>query len=112
MAEALLGAVVNEAVAKVMSIAADQIILAWGFKKQLKKLGETLGMIEAFLQDAEEKEIKNTSVKLWLERLEDVAYEAVDVLDEFAYEILRRKVEIRNQILRKVLDFLLVLDTL
>ncbi|NAW45009.1 hypothetical protein FGF76_23760, partial [Salmonella sp. gx-f4] len=54
MAEALLGAVVNEAVAKVMSIAADQISLAWGFKKQLKKLGETLGMIEAFLQDAEE----------------------------------------------------------
>ncbi|TYH20620.1 hypothetical protein ES288_A05G444700v1, partial [Gossypium darwinii] len=116
MAEALLGAVVNEAVAKVMSIAADQIILAWGFKKQLKKLGETLGMIEAFLQDAEEKEIKNTSVKLWLERLEDVAYEAVDVLDEFAYEILRRKVEIRNQILRKmankIKDILTSLDDL
>ncbi|XP_040946616.1 putative disease resistance protein RGA3 [Gossypium hirsutum] len=106
MAEALLGAVVNEAVAKVIPIAAEQISLAWGFKKQLKKLGETLGMIEAFLQDAEEKQTKNTSVKLWLERLEDVAYEAVDVLDEFAYEILRRKVEIRNQILRKVLDFL------
>ncbi|KAB2085699.1 hypothetical protein ES319_A05G416700v1, partial [Gossypium barbadense] len=102
MAEALLGAVVNEAVAKVMSIAADQIILAWGFKKQLKKL--------------EEKEIKNTSVKLWLERLEDVAYEAVDVLDEFAYEILRRKVEIRNQILRKmankIKDILTSLDDL
>ncbi|MBA0600800.1 hypothetical protein Gorai_003999 [Gossypium raimondii] len=98
MAEALLGAVVNEAVAKVIPIAAEQISLAWGFKKQLKKLGETLGMIEAFLQDAEEKQTKNTSV-----RLEDVAYEAVDVLDEFAYEILRRKVEIRNQILRKFL---------
>ncbi|TYI31359.1 hypothetical protein ES332_A05G446100v1 [Gossypium tomentosum] len=63
-------------------------------------------MIKAFLQDAEEKQTKNTSVKLWLERVEDVAYKAVDVLDEFAYEILRRKVEIRNQILRKVLDFL------
>ncbi|PPR85085.1 hypothetical protein GOBAR_AA35606 [Gossypium barbadense] len=106
MAEALLGAVVNEAVAKVMSIAADQIILAWGFKKQLKKLGETLGMIEAFLQDAEEKEIKNTSVKLWLERLEDVAYEAVDVLDEFAYEILRRKMA------NKIKDILTSLDDL
>ncbi|KAK8357802.1 hypothetical protein V6Z12_A05G441400, partial [Gossypium hirsutum] len=106
MAEALLGAVVKEAVAKVIPIAADQISLAWGFKKQLKKLGKTLRMIEAFLQDAEEKQTKNTSVKLWLERLEVVAYKAVDVLDEFAYEILRRKVEIRNQILRKVLDFL------
>ncbi|TYI85810.1 hypothetical protein E1A91_D04G022100v1 [Gossypium mustelinum] len=62
-------------------------------------------MIEAFLQDAEEKQTKNTSVKLWLERLEDVAYEAVDVLDEFAYEILRRKVEIRNQILRKTISY-------
>jgi hypothetical protein len=28
------------------------------------------------------------SVKLWLERLQDVAYDAEDVLDEFAYEIL------------------------
>ncbi|XP_017613751.1 putative disease resistance protein RGA3 [Gossypium arboreum] len=106
MAEALLGAVVNQAVAKVISITADQISLALGFEKQLKRLGETLGMIEAFLQDAEEKQTKNKSVKLWLKRLEDVAYEAVDVLDEFAYEILRRKVEIRNQIRRKVLDFL------
>ncbi|KAA3464551.1 disease resistance protein RGA2-like [Gossypium australe] len=106
MAEALLGAVVKEAVAKVISIAADQISLAWGFKKQLKRLGETLGIIEAFLQDAEEKQTKNNLVKLWLKRLEDVAYEAVDVLDEFAYEILRRKLEIRNQIRRKVLDFL------
>ncbi|KAA3464550.1 disease resistance protein RGA2-like [Gossypium australe] len=106
MAEALLGAVVNEAVAKVIPIANEQISLAWGFKKQLKKLGETLGMIEAFLQDAEEKQTKYTSVKLWLERLEDVAYKAVDVLDEFAYEILRKKVEIRHQIRRKVLHFL------
>ncbi|TYJ38234.1 hypothetical protein E1A91_A05G429900v1 [Gossypium mustelinum] len=106
MAEALLGAVVKEVGAKVISIAADQISLAWGFKKQLKDLGEKLRMIEAFLQDAEEKQTENTSVKVWLERLEDDAYEAVDVLDEFAYEILRRKAEIRNQIRRKVLDFL------
>ncbi|KAH1038127.1 hypothetical protein J1N35_039870 [Gossypium stocksii] len=106
MAEALLGAVLNEAMAKVIPIAAEPISLAWDFDKQLKRLGKTLGMIEAFLQDAEEKQINNNSVILWLKELENVAYEAVDVLDEFAYEILRRKVEIRNQIRRKVLDFL------
>nr|POF20998.1 putative disease resistance protein rga4 [Quercus suber] len=41
----------------------------------------------------------------WLQRLKDVAYDADDVLDELAYENLRRKVEIRNQMKRKVCFF-------
>nr|KJB20835.1 hypothetical protein B456_003G167600 [Gossypium raimondii]KJB20836.1 hypothetical protein B456_003G167600 [Gossypium raimondii] len=45
-------------------------------------------------------------VKVWLQRLKDVAEEAADVLDEFDYEILRRKLKIRNQIRRKLVDFL------
>ena len=45
------------------------------------------------------------SVSSWLQRLKDVAYDADDVMDELAYEILRRKVEIRNQMKRKVCFF-------
>ena len=44
------------------------------------------------------------SVKLWLQKLEDVAYEADDVLDEFAYENLRQKIEVGSQRKRQVLD--------
>ncbi|TYH23519.1 hypothetical protein ES288_A03G019800v1 [Gossypium darwinii] len=105
MAEALLGAVLEELVSKLISIAAEQTSLAWGFQKELKRLRDSLEMIEDFLQDAMESQTKEKAVKRWLTRLKDVAYEANDVLDEFAYEILRRKVELRNQIWRKVLDF-------
>ncbi|TYH23520.1 hypothetical protein ES288_A03G019900v1 [Gossypium darwinii] len=105
MAEALLAAVLEGVVSKLISIAAERIGLALGFKKELKRLGDSLQLIKAFFQDAEERQTKNEAVKVWLHRLKDVAYEADDVLDEFAYEILRRKVEIRNQIRRKVRDF-------
>ncbi|XP_052882059.1 putative disease resistance protein RGA3 isoform X1 [Gossypium arboreum] len=105
MAEALLGAVLEGVVSKLISITAERIGLALGFKKELKRLGDSLQMIKAFFQDAEERQTKDEAVKVWLQRLKDVAYEADDVLDEFAYEILRRKVEIRNQIRRKVRDF-------
>ena len=57
------------------------------------------------LADAERRQVSEELVKLWLWRLEDVAYDADDVLDELAYEILRRKVEIQNQMKRKVCFF-------
>ncbi|KAB2039025.1 hypothetical protein ES319_D03G184800v1 [Gossypium barbadense] len=106
MAEVLLGAILNEAVSKANSIATNQISRISNFKKELRRLGDSLEIMEAFLQDAEEMQTKKEAVKLWLQRLKDVADEAADVLDEFDYEILRRKLKIRSQIRRKVVDFL------
>ncbi|XVF37553.1 hypothetical protein REPUB_Repub20aG0018500 [Reevesia pubescens] len=105
MAEAVLSAVVKEVVSRVISIVTEQINVALDFKEELHRFGYLLEIIGAFLQDAEERQTKTNSVKLWLESLKDVAYDAGDVLDEFDYEILRRKVEIRNQMGRKVRNF-------
>uniref|UniRef100_A0A6N2KII3 NB-ARC domain-containing protein n=1 Tax=Salix viminalis TaxID=40686 RepID=A0A6N2KII3_SALVM len=68
---------------RVISIAAEGIRFAWGLEGQLQRLNKSLTMIQAKLQDAARR-------PLWLERLQDVAYDAEDVLDEFAYEILRK----------------------
>ncbi|TYH81367.1 hypothetical protein ES332_D03G195700v1 [Gossypium tomentosum] len=106
MAEVLFGAILEEAASKAYSIATNQISRIWNFKEELTRLGNSLEMMKAFLQDAEEMQTKNKAVKLWLQRLKDVAEEAADVLDEFDYEILRRKLTIRNQIRRKLVDFL------
>lgn len=57
------------------------------------------------LQDAERRKVTEVSVRLWLEKLQDVAYDAEDVLDEFAYEILQREVEIRNSLKGTVCSF-------
>ncbi|KAF7142097.1 hypothetical protein RHSIM_Rhsim06G0066400 [Rhododendron simsii] len=59
---------------------------------QLAKWSRMLEQIEALLADAEDKQMTNQrGITLWLEDLEDLAYDLNDVLDEFATEALRRK---------------------
>ncbi|XP_034219528.1 putative disease resistance protein RGA3 [Prunus dulcis] len=45
-------------------------------------------------------------MEMWVKKLEDIAHDADDVLDDYEYELLRRKVEIQNQMKKKVLNFL------
>ena len=52
-----------------------------------------LEIIDAVLEDAEEKQMTSQPVKIWVGKLRNVAYDVEDVLDEFATEVLRRKVE-------------------
>ncbi|KAL7204530.1 hypothetical protein ACSBR2_017576 [Camellia fascicularis] len=56
-----------------------------------------LAEIRAFLDDAEEKQIENRAVKMWLEELTDLAYDLDDILDEFAIEALARKLTPESQ---------------
>ncbi|KAJ0979009.1 hypothetical protein J5N97_014483 [Dioscorea zingiberensis] len=64
--------------------------------QELRKLEGTLRRITAFLRDAEEREVRDESVKLWLRELKTISYQADDLLDEYRYELLRRQVEERN----------------
>ena len=42
---------------------------------------------------------------MWVKDLEDVAQKADDVLDEIGYEVLRRKIELQDQMKKKVKSF-------
>ncbi|KAJ9160430.1 hypothetical protein P3X46_025831 [Hevea brasiliensis] len=97
MADMILSFVVDETLSRVLSLISDEIDLAWNVKKDLKELQESLNMIRAVLQVAEEQQTKRKPVRLWLEKLKDLAYEAEDVFDELAYENRRCKVEIQDQ---------------
>ena len=105
MAETVLSVVAEEILGRLISLATEQISLAWGFKDELMRLRESVEMIQDVLADAERRQVSDRSVMRWLQRLKDVAYDADDVLDELAYEVLRRKVEIRNHMKRKVCFF-------
>ncbi|KAM4105757.1 hypothetical protein ACB094_04G016600 [Castanea mollissima] len=105
MAEAIVTDVAKEILSKLIPLVTEQISLAWGFKEELTRLRQSVEMIQDVLADAERKQVTDLSVRRWLQRLQDVAYDADDVMDELAYEILRRKVEIRNQMKRKVCFF-------
>ncbi|XP_078165359.1 putative disease resistance protein RGA3 [Carex rostrata] len=65
-------------------------------EKDLERLMRTLERIKATLHDAEEREIRDCSVKLWLKELKKVAYDAQDVFSESSYEVTRLQVEARK----------------
>ncbi|XP_057995113.1 putative disease resistance RPP13-like protein 1 isoform X2 [Hevea brasiliensis] len=54
-----------------------------------------LRKIYAVLDDAEEKQLTNQLVKIWVSELRDLAYDVEDVLDEFATEALRRRLVVK-----------------
>ncbi|GAV85205.1 NB-ARC domain-containing protein [Cephalotus follicularis] len=68
-----------------------------GLEKKLHKLKKTLLTIEAVLGDAEDKQLTDRRVKLWLDDLRDLAYDAEDILDEFATDALARRLKTDRQ---------------
>ncbi|EEF37478.1 hypothetical protein RCOM_0723020 [Ricinus communis] len=97
MAEFLLGFALEEMLRRVSSLAVEGVILAWGCKRELKRLNELLTLIQAVLRDAEDRQERERHISVWLEKLKDVVFDAEDMVDEFEYEILRQRVEIGSQ---------------
>ncbi|KAH7843390.1 hypothetical protein Vadar_016010 [Vaccinium darrowii] len=71
-----------------------QVKLAWDFKKDLEKFCNKLEFIQGLLADAENRKITSAAMTVWLKRLKAATSDAENVLDELAYEALRRKVEV------------------
>ncbi|XP_007033673.2 PREDICTED: putative disease resistance protein RGA3 isoform X1 [Theobroma cacao] len=91
MAEAAM-VVAKGIVSGLSSVASEQIKIAWTFEDELKRLQDSLAMIQDVLQDAEDQQGSQRAVRRWLLKLREVAYEADDVLDELVYEDLRREI--------------------
>ncbi|XP_038722055.1 putative disease resistance RPP13-like protein 1 [Tripterygium wilfordii] len=92
MAESFLYSVPENIMGKIASLALQEVSLAWGLERDLKKLEDNLTIIKAVLLDAEEKQAHSQALRLWLGRLKNFCYDAEDVLDELEYEGLRKQV--------------------
>ncbi|XP_058184454.1 putative disease resistance protein At3g14460 isoform X2 [Rhododendron vialii] len=107
MAEAMLVPAAN-GILTLLSLVTKQIDNpikpAWDFKEDLEKLRERLEMIQALLHDAEKKKITSQTMVVWLKKLKAPICNAENVLDELAYEDLRRKIEVQNRMRNKVRD--------
>ncbi|KAH9679142.1 hypothetical protein WN943_027452 [Citrus x changshan-huyou] len=90
---------------KLGSFAYEELLLFSGVKNDLQKLKETLTAVKSVVLDAEEKQIHNYRLSVWLEKLKDACYDAEDVLDEFEVEDLRRQVMKQRSIGRKFRNF-------
>jgi len=91
MAEALLSAFLGVLFDRLASPDLLNFVRQEGLEKKLEKWSKMLPRIEAVLDDAEEKQENGVAVKRWLDDLGDLAYDADDILDEFATEALRNK---------------------
>ncbi|PRQ59861.1 putative P-loop containing nucleoside triphosphate hydrolase, leucine-rich repeat domain, L [Rosa chinensis] len=95
MGEAVLGAFLPVLLEK---LADREVIEYFGRlkgvdKKVLEKWRRMLTAIDAVLSDAEEKQLTQGAVKLWLDDLRDLAYDVQDMLDIFDTKMLKRRIE-------------------
>ncbi|XP_068304364.1 uncharacterized protein [Pyrus communis] len=90
MKDVFLGSFSAEGIlAKAASLTTEPLSLAWGLRKPLRILHETLSQIQIVVLDAPAKESVGPAVAEWVEELNDVANDADDVLDEINYEVVR-----------------------
>ncbi|KAL7169401.1 hypothetical protein ACSBR2_034445 [Camellia fascicularis] len=93
MADLLISPLVTSILRTLNSLVLKEFGIAWGLKTELEKLESTLSTIQAVLQDAETKRGKSEALKNWLRKLNDVAYDADNLVDEFMIEAQRRRMD-------------------
>ncbi|XP_044499351.1 putative disease resistance protein At3g14460 [Mangifera indica] len=71
--------------------------LVGGVDSEIKELENKLTRIGNLLRNMEDKQLPDDSQKNWFDNLQQWAYDAEDLLDEFAYEALRRKMKAQHQ---------------
>ncbi|KAM0005426.1 putative virus X resistance protein-like, coiled-coil [Helianthus debilis subsp. tardiflorus] len=91
MADALVSALVSEVVRTLSDAAKEEFALFRAFNGDILALKEDFEQIQAVLEDAEEKQVKEKAVELWLRRLRSASLKVEDVLDEVKTEALLRR---------------------
>ncbi|KAF2293550.1 hypothetical protein GH714_002619 [Hevea brasiliensis] len=91
--EAALSALMEALLAKLVLPEMLSFLRQGKVDAEIKKWEKMLRKIQSVLEDAEEKQMTNKQVKMWLSELQDLAYDVEDILDEFAMESLQRKLE-------------------
>nr|XP_048330703.1 disease resistance protein RGA2-like [Ziziphus jujuba var. spinosa] len=105
MAEAIPSSIAETIIRQLGKTAVKEIALFWGVEDELGQLEGTISIIKSVLVYAEKQQLQDEQIRTWLERLEDVVYEADDLADEFSTEALRRQVMTRNSMAKQVRIF-------
>ncbi|XP_004300938.1 PREDICTED: putative disease resistance protein RGA4 [Fragaria vesca subsp. vesca] len=91
MAEALVGVLVERLVSITLDKVGQELNLVIGVDKEIENLTLSLRKIEALLEDAEQRQVQDGSVRVWLSNLKEVSDAIEEVLDEWRYEILKQQ---------------------
>ncbi|KAH0741400.1 hypothetical protein KY290_034443 [Solanum tuberosum] len=85
MAEAFLQIVIEN----ITSFLEGELSLLFGFENEFENLSSRFSTIQAVLEDAQMKQLKDKAIKNWLQKLNAAAYKVDDILDECKYEAAR-----------------------
>ncbi|XP_010678706.3 putative disease resistance protein RGA1 isoform X3 [Beta vulgaris subsp. vulgaris] len=97
MAESFIVEATMAVLTTVLGRTAGEVKLSWRSKYDIKELEKKLIRIRMLLSVAADKRINNPLVDDWLSKVKNVAYEGDDLLDELAYEALKRRLKFANQ---------------
>ncbi|CAA0829459.1 Putative disease resistance RPP13-like protein 1 [Striga hermonthica] len=93
MSDPIIGAVLTELTLILDQLIRREVQLITGVGKKIKRLESEFKSIRAVLGDAGKRQVKEQAVQIWLEKLNDVAYEADDVLFEWITAMRKAEIE-------------------
>ncbi|XP_047981172.1 putative disease resistance protein RGA3 [Salvia hispanica] len=101
----MVDAIISRVVERIAYIIEDTILHEVTFDRgamELRDLGEKLHNIRYVLDGAERRGVNDQSVKIWLKKLQNIANEIDDILDECSYSLLKHKSEASDEVEQKV----------
>ncbi|KAL6654480.1 hypothetical protein ACP70R_007945 [Stipagrostis hirtigluma subsp. patula] len=78
---AVLDALANYVTEMTMGMVEEELHMLLGASGEIERLGDKVGMMKAFLADAERRRIDDSIVQLWVSKLKGALYDATDLLD-------------------------------
>ncbi|KAB5513745.1 hypothetical protein DKX38_027651 [Salix brachista] len=103
MADALVSVVLEQLRLIIAQKVQKEVGLVAGVKNEVRKLESNFQAIQAVLADAEQRQLKEESIKRWMGQLKDVSYDMDDVLDEWSTAIAKSQMKVNDEHPRKTI---------
>ncbi|KAB5513654.1 hypothetical protein DKX38_027560 [Salix brachista] len=110
MADALVSVVLEQLSSIIAQKVQKEVGLVAGVKNEVRKLESNFQAIQAVLVDAEQRQLKEESIKRWMGQLKDVSYDMDDVLDEWSTAIAKSQMKVNEhprKTIKKVCSFMI-----
>nr|KJB84202.1 hypothetical protein B456_N010200 [Gossypium raimondii]KJB84203.1 hypothetical protein B456_N010200 [Gossypium raimondii] len=78
---------VTSAVTTIGNLLTEEAIYQWGVEEQVDRLQTELKWMQSSLMEAETKQSKDERIRLWVAEIRELAYDAEDIVEEFALKI-------------------------
>ena len=83
MADALISLVIDTLGSAAFEKIKEELKLLNGVEEEIESLKTTLRDIQAVLDDAEKRQLSDSAVRNWLDKLKDASFDIDDLLDEW-----------------------------